>query len=71
MKIAAKFFISQVIFDVNLARNFLTSCARAKIRMPIFLAFSIVGDLKALEFIKWLGVNVPEDIENRLKKREF
>ena len=62
----AKFFISQAIFDAQLARKFLEDCAAAKISEPIFLTFSTAGNAKTLEFIKWLGVSVPSSVEERL-----
>ncbi|MGG7073708.1 methylenetetrahydrofolate reductase [Campylobacter sp. 9BO] len=68
ISLGAKFFISQAIFDVELTRKFLASCATAKIDVPIFLTFSTAGNPKTLEFIKWLGVSVPTSIENRLNK---
>ena len=62
----AKFFISQAIFDAELTRKFLEECAAAKISEPIFLTFSTAGNPKTLEFIKWLGVSVPNSVEERL-----
>lgn len=64
----AKFFISQAIFDENLAMNFLFDCVANRIDVPIILTFSTAGNAKTLEFIKWLGVSVPQDIEERLNK---
>ena len=66
----AKFFISQAIFDTQIARKFLEDCAAARISEPIFLTFSTAGNPKTLEFIKWLGVSVPSSVEDRLNASE-
>ena len=70
IRLGAKFFISQAIFDADLARKFLEDCAAAKITEPIFLTFSTAGNPKTLEFIKWLGVSVPGAVEARLNASE-
>ena len=70
IRLGAKFFISQAIFDADLARKFLEDCAAAEISEPIFLTFSTAGNPKTLEFIKWLGVSVPQSVENRLNASE-
>ena len=66
IRLGAKFFVSQAIFDADLARKFLEDCAAAEISEPIFLTFSTAGNPKTLEFIKWLGVSVPQSVESRL-----
>ncbi|CAD7288080.1 methylenetetrahydrofolate reductase [Campylobacter suis] len=68
LEMGAKFFISQAIFDAQLARQFLADCAKASIDVPIFLTFSTAGNAKTLDFIKWLGVSVPTSVEDRLNK---
>lgn len=70
ISLGAKFFISQAIFDVELTRKFLAGCAEAKIDVPIFLTFSTAGNPKTLEFIKWLGVSVPQNVQTRLENSD-
>ena len=35
--------------------------------MPIVFTFSVCGSVKTLEFVQWLGVDVPRWIENELR----
>jgi hypothetical protein len=35
--------------------------------MPIVFTFSVCGSMKTLEFLHWLGVDVPRWIENELR----
>ena len=35
--------------------------------VPIVFTFSVCGSMKALEFLRWLGVDVPRWIENDLR----
>ncbi|MCR4942557.1 MAG: methylenetetrahydrofolate reductase [Campylobacter sp.] len=65
-----KFFVSQAIFDKDKAISFLDACAKARIDVPIFLTFSTAGNEKTLEFIKWLGVSVPKEVQDRLESSE-
>jgi hypothetical protein len=66
------FFITQIVYDVNAAKNLISDyhheCAAQNIeRVPIVLSFSVCGSLKTVEFLKWLGVTVPRWIENELR----
>ncbi len=66
------FFITQIVYDVNAAKNLLSDyhyeCAAQNIApVPIVLSFSVCGSLKTLEFLRWLGVTVPRWIENELR----
>ncbi|MBS1887482.1 MAG: methylenetetrahydrofolate reductase [Actinobacteria bacterium] len=66
------FFITQIVYDVNAAKNLISDyhheCAvRALAPVPIILSFSVCGSLKTLEFLRWLGVTVPRWIENELR----
>lgn len=35
--------------------------------MPIVFTFSVCGSMKTLDFLRWLGVDVPRWIENDLR----
>src|SRR6476469_11257095 len=66
-----RFFVSQVVYDVNAAKNLVSDyryecLARGLTPVPIVFTFSVCGSMKTLEFLRWLGVDVPRWIENEL-----
>lgn len=66
------FFVSQVVYDVNAAKNLVSDyryecLARGLEPVPIVFTFSVCGSLKTLEFLEWLGVDVPRWIQNDLR----
>jgi len=67
-----QFFVTQVVYDLNAAKNLVSDyryeCeARGLAPVPIVFTFSVCGSLKTLEFLRWLGVDVPRWIENDLR----
>jgi hypothetical protein len=67
-----RFFVTQVVYDVNAAKNLVSdynyACAGRDIApAPIVFTFSVCGSMKTLDFLRWLGVDVPRWIENDLK----
>src|SRR3954469_13553739 len=66
-----RFFVSQVVYDINAAKN-LVSDYRYECRAqdiapaPFVFTFSVCGSMKTLDFLRWLGVEVPRWIENDL-----
>ena len=59
-------------YDLNVAKNFvpttttsayLASCAP----VPLVFTFSVCGSMKTLDFLRWLGVDVPRWIEIYLR----
>jgi hypothetical protein len=65
------FFVTQVVYDVNAAKNLVSDyryecLARGLAPVPIVFTFSVCGSTKTLEFLRWLGVDVPRWIENEL-----
>ena len=65
------FFVTQVVYDLNAAKDLVSDYhyACAEVRMdpvPIFFTLSVCGSLKTLEFLRWLGVDVPRWMENAL-----
>lgn len=67
-----RFFVTQVVYDVNAAKNLVSDyhyecAARGTVPAPIVFTFSVCGSRKTLEFLRWLGVDVPRWIENDLK----
>ena len=66
------FFVTQVVYDLNAAKNLVSDyryeCAsRGLTPVPIVFTFSVCGSMKTLEFLRWLGVDVPRWIENDLR----
>jgi hypothetical protein len=69
------FFITQVVYDGNAAKNLVSDyhyecLARGIAPVPIVFTFSVVGSMKTLEFLSWLGVDVPRWIQNELRYAE-
>ena len=66
------FFVTQVVYDVNAAKNLVSdyhyeSLSRGLPAVPIVFTFSVCGSTKTLEFLQWLGVEVPRWIQNELR----
>jgi len=67
-----RFFVTQVVYDLNAAKNLVSDyryeCeARGLDPVPIVFTFSVCGSMKTLDFLRWLGVDVPRWIENDLR----
>jgi hypothetical protein len=68
----AGFFISQVVYHVNETKNLLSdyyyACReRGVAPRTIVFTLSLCGSLKTLEFLAWLGVDVPRWLQNSLR----
>lgn len=68
----SRFFVTQVVYDINAAKNLVSdyhyACAeRGSEIAPIVFTFSVCGSMRTLEFLRWLGVDVPRWIENDLR----
>ena len=68
----ASFFVSQVVYDTNAAKDLLSdyhyACREADLEpVPVLFTLSVCGSLKTLEFLEWLGVNVPRWVRNDLR----
>jgi hypothetical protein len=66
------FFVTQVVYDANAAKDLVSDyrfecAARGVAPVPIVFTFSVVGSTKTLEFLGWLGVDVPRWIQNDLR----
>jgi hypothetical protein len=60
-----------VVYDVNAAKNLVSDyhyecLAQGLTPVPIVFTFSVCGSTKTLQFLRWLGVDVPRWIENEL-----
>jgi Methylenetetrahydrofolate reductase len=66
------FFVTQVVYDVNAAKNLVSDyryecAARSLEPVPIVFTFSVCGSVKKMEFLGWLGVDLPRWIQNDLR----
>lgn len=65
------FFISQIFYNVNYTKSLISDyvyhCKEFNLPiLPIILTTSICGSPKTLEFMKWLGINIPRWLENEI-----
>ncbi|MEY9931758.1 hypothetical protein ABH926_006407 [Catenulispora sp. GP43] len=66
------FFISQVVYNTNAAKNLASdyyyACReRGLAPNPILFTLSVCGSVKTLAFLTWLGVDVPDWLANSLR----
>ena len=66
------YFVTQIVYDVNAAKDLVSDYAyecrdRGLDPVPIVFTLSVCGSVKTLEFLRWLGINVPRWIENDLR----
>jgi len=66
-----EFFISQAVYNVVAAKNFLSdyyyACQERNVDIaPVIFTLAPCGSAKTLEFMKWLGINFPKWLENDL-----
>lgn len=71
MNKGCKYFISQAVYNMETTKNVLSDyyyhCQQLDIEMvPILINITPCGSVKTLEFMKWLGVNIPRWLENDL-----
>ena len=70
-----EFFVSQCVYDLMGAKRFLDDYEayakeHNKEMVPIIFTITPCGSAKTLEFMKWLGINIPAHLEARLKNSE-
>ncbi|NCU04442.1 MAG: 5,10-methylenetetrahydrofolate reductase, partial [Chitinophagaceae bacterium] len=66
------FFVSQCVYNVYESKNLLSDYYYDSVDnnyelQPIFFTLSPCGSIKTLEFMKWLGIEVPKWLYNDLK----
>jgi hypothetical protein len=66
------FFISQCVYSVNNTKNFLSdyyysSIENNKQMVPIIFTLTPCGSVKTLQFMEWLGIDIPRWLNNDLK----
>ncbi|WP_331773944.1 methylenetetrahydrofolate reductase [Sulfurospirillum sp. 1612] len=70
-----EFFISQAVYNLAAAKQFLDdyleyATLHHKPLVPIIFTLTPCGSTKTLEFMKWLGVNIPVVLEEKLKNSD-
>lgn len=70
-----EFFVSQAVYNLDYSKNLLNDYAKrceetGQVAKPVLFTFSACGSLKTLDFMKWLGISLPDWIEERLLKSE-
>ena len=70
-----EFFVSQCVYDLMGAKRFLDDYSayaqeHNKKMVPIIFTITPCGSTKTLEFMKWLGINIPDHLVERLKNSE-
>ncbi|SHK16814.1 Methylenetetrahydrofolate reductase [Pseudonocardia thermophila] len=69
------FFVTQIVHDVGAAKNLVSdyvhACAEREVApAPVVFTLTVVGSPKTLEFLQWLGVDVPRWMRNDLLRSE-
>ena len=68
-----EYFITQCVYDVEASKIFLTDYAKYIkenniASVPIIFTLTPCGSAKTLDFMKWLGINIPNYLEEDLKE---
>lgn len=72
MQKGCSFFISQCVYGVNHTKHFLSDYYYASLEtnkeiVPIIFTLTPCGSLKTLQFMEWLGIDIPKWLSNDLK----
>lgn len=70
---SCEYFITQCVYDLEASKKFLIDYANYakdnnKKIVPIIFTLTPCGSTKTLDFMKWLGINIPTHLEEELKK---
>ncbi|RXK14624.1 5,10-methylenetetrahydrofolate reductase [Halarcobacter mediterraneus] len=70
---SCEFFITQCVYDLEASKIFLTDYAKyvkenSIDAVPIIFTLTPCGSSKTLDFMKWLGINIPNYLEEELKE---
>ncbi len=70
---SCEFFITQCVYDLEASKVFLTDYAKYVKEnnlpmVPIIFTLTPCGSAKTLDFMKWLGINIPNYLEEDLKE---
>jgi hypothetical protein len=70
-----RFFISQCVYNVDNAKRFLTDYCELLSKtkeepVPVVFTVTPCGSLKTLQFMEWLGIEIPDWLRNELSTSE-
>jgi len=70
---SCEYLITQCVYNVEAAKIFLTDYAKYakennKEMVPVIFTLTPCGSAKTLDFMKWLGINIPNYLEEDLKE---
>jgi hypothetical protein len=73
MECGVSYFISQCVFNIDYAKQVIEDlaqrCDSRKVVPPtIIFTITACGSEKTLQFMDWLGINVPEDVKEDLRQ---
>jgi len=69
---SCEYFITQCVYNLEASKTFLTDCAgyaktNNKTIVPIIFTLTPCGSTKTLDFMKWLGISIPQRLEGKLR----
>ncbi len=72
---SCEYFITQCVYNLEASKAFLTDyAAYAKAHhkkvVPIIFTLTPCGSAKTLDFMKWLGISIPQHLEGKLRTSE-
>ncbi|GAB4049462.1 methylenetetrahydrofolate reductase [Spirosoma litoris] len=75
MSSGVSYFISQCIFNLDYAKqvieDLVISCKEKNIAPPtVIFTITACGSAKTLQFMEWLGIHVPDELKEELKKSD-
>lgn len=75
MSCGVSYFISQCVFNIDYAKKVLedlsVSCHTKKVNLPtVIFTLTACGSAKTLHFMEWLGIHVPDELKEDLKKSD-
>ncbi|GAB3900522.1 methylenetetrahydrofolate reductase [Spirosoma agri] len=75
MNCGVSYFISQCVFNLDYAKQVIddlsSRCNRQQISPPtIIFTLTACGSAKTLHFMEWLGIHVPDELKDELKKSD-
>jgi hypothetical protein len=70
--VGCSFFVTQIVYDLDAAKNLVSDyayeCRTRRIDpVPLVFTSSVCGSMRTVEFLRWLGVDVPRWVENDLR----
>ena len=71
VEVGNEFFTTQVLYDsvdvIKMLGNYFTACEESELNPKrVLLSFAPISTVKNIEFLKWLGVDIPRETEDYL-----